>query len=133
MNFSELISNINWLAVIVLTIFSFVIGFLWHRPFMFGKTWEKENNFDNSKINAPKIFGVSAVMHFIAIAGLGAVASGLGAKDGAHVGLLIALIWVLPAMAGIYLFANRSMKLLAIDAGMYAVLYAICGMILGVW
>ena len=133
MNITTLLSNIHWFPVIILTIGSFVIGFLWHQPFLFGKTWEKENNFDKSKINAPLIFGGTAVMHFIAIAGLSAVVSGLGGVNGLVAGLLISLVWVLPALTGTYLFANRSLKLLAIDAGMYIVLFSVCGLILGVW
>jgi hypothetical protein len=36
-------------------------------------------------------------------------------------------------MAATYLFANRSLKLLAIDAGMYFVLFGISGLVLGIW
>lgn len=133
MNITNLLSNIHWLPVIILTIASFVIGFLWHQPFMFGKIWEKENKFDKTKINAPLIFGGTALMHFIAIAGLSIAVSGQGGVNGLLAGLLISCVWVLPAMAGTYLFANRSLKLLAIDAGMYIVLFSLCGLILGVW
>lgn len=74
MNCNELISNIHWIAVAVLTLLSFVIGFIWHRPFLFGKSWKKENNPDDKpvKINAPLIFGGTAVLHFLATAGLSA-------------------------------------------------------------
>lgn len=136
MNLNELISNIDWLPVIFLVIASFIIGFLWHQPFLFGKTWKKENNYSDeikAKINAPLIFGGTALMHFIAITGLSAVASGSGAVNGLLVGLLISIVWVLPALAGTYLFANRSLKLLAIDAGNYIVLFSICGLVLGIW
>lgn len=135
MNISDLISNINWLSVIVLTVVSFMIGFAWHQPFMFGKQWKQENNPNNIKIeiNAPLIFGGTAVMHFIAITALSAVISGTGALNGAITGALIAFVWILPAMAGTYLFANRSVKLLLIDAGMYLVMFAFFGLILGVW
>jgi hypothetical protein len=36
-------------------------------------------------------------------------------------------------MTGTYLFANRSLKLLAIDAGMYIFLFTVAGLILGTW
>lgn len=134
MNGSELIFNIHWLPVIVLSVLSFVIGFAWHQPFLFGKTWKNENHYHETvKINAPLIFGGTALMHFIAIAGLSAVVSGKGASEGFLIGLIISLVWILPAMAGTYLFANRSLKLLSIDAGMYVVLFAFSGLILGIW
>lgn len=135
MNLLSLISNIHWIPVIVLTIFSFALGAFWHSSLIFGKTWKKENNPNNIpvKINAPLIFGGTAVMHFLAVCGLSAVASGTGGATGLVDGLLISLIWILPAMAGTYLFANRSLRLLAIDAGMYIVLFSIAGYILGIW
>jgi hypothetical protein len=134
MNFNSLISNIHWIPVIVLTIFSFLIGFAWHQPFLFGKRWKQEN-FQNKmpEINAPLIFGGTAVMHFLAILSLSAVISGHGGIKGIETGFLISIVWVLPAMSGTYLFANRSIKLLAIDSGLYIVLFSISGFILGIW
>ena len=134
MNPHTLMSNIHWVPVIVMTILSFVLGFAWHQPFLFGKTWKVENNYnDSSKTNAPVIFGGTALMHFLALAGLNAVTAGIGALQGLHMGLLISFIWIFPAMAGTYLFANRSLKLLFIDAGMYMVLFSLAGLIFGVW
>jgi len=135
MKLNTLISVIHWIPVIVLTLFSFVIGFLWHQPFLFGRIWKQENNPDNLpvKINAPLIFGGTAVAHFIAILSLSAIASGKGAINGMVTGFLVSAVWILPAMTGTYLFASRSMKLLAIDSGMYMVLFTLCGLILGIW
>jgi len=134
MNLTDLISNIHWVPVVVLTIFSFVIGFAWHRPFLFGKTWKQENFPDDMpKINAPLIFGGTAVMHFLAILSLSAVISGHGGKYGILTGFLISIVWIVPAMSGTYLFASRSVKLLAIDSGMYIVLFSLSGFILGIW
>jgi len=135
MNIFHLVSNIHWIPVIVMTIFSFVLGFAWHQSFLFGKTWTKENqpNQDGKKMNIPLIFGGTAIVHFMAISALDAVVAGTGAASGLITGLVISIIWMLPALAGTYLFANRSLKLLAIDAGMYMVLFAVSGLILGVW
>jgi hypothetical protein len=134
MNLLNLISNIYWLPVIALTILSFAIGAIWHSPKFFGKIWKKEINPQNIpvKINAVKIFGGTAVMYFLAIAGLSAIVSGLGAMNGLIGGFLISIVWIVPAMSGTYLFANRSMKLLAIDTGMYIVLFSFSGLILGI-
>jgi hypothetical protein len=72
-------------------------------------------------------------VHFVAISGLSAIVSGMGGLIGFSSGLLISLVWILPAMMGTYLFANRSLKLLAIDDGMYIVLFSFSGFILGIW
>ena len=134
MNLSALISNIHWIPVVVMTIVSFALGAVWHQKFMFGKTWTAENKPTlDRKMNIPLIFGGTAVMHFLALAGLSALVSGLGWHDGLHTGFLISVVFILPAMAATYLFANRSLKLLAIDAGMYIVLFSLAGGILGIW
>jgi hypothetical protein len=135
MNLSNLISNIHWLPVVVITIFSFILGVLWHAQFLFGKTWAKENNLNNvqRKVNIPLTFGGTAIVHFLAISGLSAIVSGHGSVYGFLAGLIISIIWIFPAMGGTYLFAGRSLKLLAIDAGMYVVLFSISGLILGIW
>ena len=135
MNISNLVSSIHWIPVIVLTLFSFVLGTIWHLPFLFGKIWAKENNItnDQAKTNLTLTFGVTAIAHFLAISGLSAVVSGMGGLFGLRWGLFVSIIWVLPALAGTYLFAKRSLKLLAIDAGLYIVLFSVAGFILGIW
>jgi hypothetical protein len=134
MNFSSLIPSIHWIPVIVMTIISFPIGFAWHQRFLFGETWKQENKPTlEKKMNIPLIFGGTAVMHFLALSGLSAIVSNAGWQNGFHAGILIWFAWVLPPMAATYLFANRSLKLLAIDAGMYFVLFGISGLVLGIW
>lgn len=135
MNLSISFSNIHWIPVIVMTILSFVIGFAWHRPFLFGKIWERENNPEKiqRKVNFPLIFGGTAILHFIALAGLSALVSGCGYINGLLGGFLISIVWMFPSLGGTYLFANRSLKLLAVDAGMYIVLFSLSGLILGIW
>jgi len=135
MSLLHLILSIHWITVLSLTVFSFVIGFIWHSPFLFGKTWKQENNPDSKpiKINAPLIFGGTALAHLVAISSLSLIVSGLGGLNGFKSGFLISIVWVLPAILGTYLFANRSLKLLAIDAGMYIVLFSVSGFVLGIW
>jgi hypothetical protein len=135
MNLSNLFANIHWIPVIVTTILSFALGAVWHQKFLFGKTWTEENKptLENKKMNAPLIFGGTAVMHLLALAGLSALVTGQGWHGGLHTGFLISVVFILPAMAATYLFSNRSLKLLAIDTGMYIVLFSLAGGILGSW
>jgi hypothetical protein len=135
MGLNSLLSNICWIPVVVMTIFSFVLGFVWHQPFLFGRRWKRENNPDNLpvKINALLVFGGTTVLHFIAIAGLSAFISGMGGAVGSLTGFGISIVWMLPSMFGTYVFANRSIGLLAIDAGMYVVLFTVSGFVLGIW
>lgn len=131
----DLISVIHWLPVLVMTVFSFALGAFWHSPVLFGKPWKKENNYNTPKeeLNMPLIFGGTAVFHFLALAGLSAIISGSGALNGLLTGLLVSIVWVFTALGGTYLFANRSVKLLLIDAGMYVVLFSLSGLVFGIW
>ncbi len=135
MNYNVFFSNIQWFPVVVMTLFSFILGMLWHRPFLFGRLWVKENYPHSSprEVNALLVFGGTALAHFVALAALSAQVSGNGGLNGFQGGLLIAVLWILPVLAGTYLFASRSLKLLAIDAGMYVVLFSLSGFILGIW
>ena len=36
--------SVNWLAVLVAGISSFVVGGIWYSPNLFGKAWLKANN-----------------------------------------------------------------------------------------
>lgn len=134
MDFHSFVLNIHWIPVMVMTVLSFLLGFAWHQKFLFGKTWTRENKANLArKASYPLIFGGTAVMHFLALAGLSAMVSNVGWQDGLHAGILVWFVWVLPPMTATYLFANRSLKLLAIDAGMYLVLFGISGLVLGIW
>ncbi len=135
MSISGLFSNVHWFAVIVMTVFSFALGAFWHAPFMFGKIWTKENfpGDKEQKVNVPLIFGGTAIFHLIALISLSAIVSGRGLMNGLLTGLLISIVWIIPTFGGTYLFANRSLKLLAIDTGMYVVLFSLSGLVLGVW
>jgi hypothetical protein len=132
---SHLLADVHWTPVFVMTLFSFAIGYAWHQPWMFGDLWKRENYTSGmpEKVNAPVLFGGTAVLHFMANMGLSAVVSGEGVFYGLSVGFLASVFWILPAMGGTYLFANRSLKLLAVDAGMYVVMFSISGLVLGIW
>jgi len=134
MDFTSLIPNIHWIPVVITTIVSFALGAAWHQKFLFGEKWKLENRLTlEKKMNIPLVFGGTAAMHFLALAGLSSVVSNAGWQNGLHAGILIWFVWILPPMAATYLFANRSMKLLSIDAGMYLVLFGISGLVLGIW
>ena len=134
MNLPALLPNIHWLPVIVMTIVSFALGAAWHQKFLFGKTWTAENKSTlDKKMNIPLVFGGTAIAHFLTLAGLSGLVANTGWHNGLHVGLFISVIFSLPPMAATYLFANRSLKLLAIDAGMYVVLFALSGALFGIW
>lgn len=61
--------HINWLAVFLATLSSFVLGFVWYHPKLFGTAWAKAAGVDmndpEAKKGMGKIFGMSFIFSFI--------------------------------------------------------------------
>src|SRR5690606_39083141 len=66
--------SVNWLAVLVAGISSFVTGGIWYSPNLFGKAWMKENNLSEDQFkrgNKGKIFGWTLIFSLLMAANLG--------------------------------------------------------------
>ena len=109
------LSHINYLAVLVAALSSFVIGGVWFSPIMFANAWMRENGFTEEEMknsNMAKIFGGSFVLALIIAFNLAAF---LGPEAnliwGMTAGALAGIGWVAAALGIIYLFERRSLKL----------------------
>jgi hypothetical protein len=121
------LSQINFLAVAVAAIASFVIGGLWYSNLMFAKIWMKESGM-------VKVFGISFLLSLIICFNLAAfLGPQSDLKWGLTAGGLAGIGWVAASFGINYLFEQRSMKLFLINAGYNAVTYIIAGGIIGAW
>ena len=60
MDFSQVIQNLNWLAIMVAALSTFVIGGIWYS--VFEKSWMDANNFTSDILKMrkmPVVFGLS--------------------------------------------------------------------------
>jgi hypothetical protein len=60
--------QINYIAVFVSAVLSFLVGWVWYAPFLFGKIWLKELGLSQQEIenqNMLKIFGGAFILTFI--------------------------------------------------------------------
>ena len=131
------LSHINYLAVFVAALSSFLIGGAWYSPILFANAWMRENGFSEEEMknaNMAKIFGGSFVLALIIAFNLAAF---LGPEAnliwGMTAGALAGIGWVAAALGIIYLFERKSLKLFFINAGYQAVAFVIMGGILGIW
>lgn len=129
--------QVNWLAVIVAALSTFLIGGLWYSPAVFGKAWMKENGFTEESMkggNLVKIFGLAFVLGLVASINL---AMFLGAETdatmGAFYGFLAGFGWVATFVGTHYLFERKSFKLFLINAGYSIVALTVMGVIIGAW
>lgn len=131
------LSTINYFAVVVSALISFVIGGVWYSPIMFANTWMKENGFkeeDMKNANMGKIFGTSFLLALIISFNLAAFIGPQGDLTfGLFAGFAAGFGWVAMSIGTVYLFERRSLKLFFINAGYQIVTYTIMGGILGVW
>jgi hypothetical protein len=136
MDFSTLFSEINWLAVAVVSVLSFILGAFWHSV-LFSKAWKEDSgsiyNAEN-RGNPAKIFGLTGISHLIAVIALAMfIGTSSTAITGLFYGTIVSIVWVSTSIGVTYLFVGRSFRLFLIDAGFYIVFYSISGLILGAW
>ncbi len=129
--------ELNYFAIIVAALSTFMIGGLWYSPAVFGKAWMKENGFTEEGMkggNMAKIFGVAFILALISAINL---AMFMGPENdpamGALWGFLAGAGWVATFVGTHYLFERRSFKLFLINAGYSIVALTIMGVILAAW
>ena len=55
--------EVNWIAIVVAAVASFLLGGLWYSPVLFGKAWQRETGLTDEQLkkgNMAKIFGLVA-------------------------------------------------------------------------
>jgi hypothetical protein len=136
MNIYTSFSDINWFAVAVLTLFSFILGAFWHSV-LFKKAWKEDSNSiynSENRGNPVKIFGLTGISHLVAVMALGIlIGHSSTAACGLLYGLIVSIVWVTTSIGVTYLFVGRSFRLFLIDAGFYIVFYTVAGLILAIW
>jgi len=131
------LSTLNFYAIFVAALSTFLIGGLWYSPMLFSKSWMEENGFSEEDLkgaNMPKIFGTSFVLALVMAFNLAAF---LGETSdlawGITAGALAGIGWVAASIGVTYLFERKSMKLFLINAGYHVIAFIIMGAIIGVW
>jgi hypothetical protein len=129
--------ELNYWAILVAALSTFLIGGLWYSPTVFGKIWMRENGFTEEGLkggNMAKIFGLA---FFLAIISAVNLAMFMGPEDkpemGALWGFLAGFGWVATFVGTHYLFERRSFTLFLINAGYSVVALTIMGVIIAVW
>jgi len=134
MNFAEVIQNLNWFAIIVAALSTFMIGGIWYS--VFEKPWMSVNNLTNEdlkKRNMPIVFGLSFLFSLIMSVNLAMFIGKENVTFGVIAGFMTGFGWVAFAIAIISLFENRPIKYVLINGGYMIVSFTLMGLILGAW
>jgi hypothetical protein len=134
MDFSQVIENLNWPAILVAALSTFVIGGIWYS--VFEKSWMAVNNFTTEDLkmrNMPVVFGLSFLFSLIMALNLAMFIGQEEVMFGTCAGFMAGFGWVTFALAIIALFENRPLNYVFINGGYMIVSFTIMGAILGAW
>ena len=132
------LSNINYLAVLVAALSTFILGGLWYSPMLFGKPWMRANNFSETDLQGfskARMFGWSFVFSLVMALNLAMFLAGptTDVTWGMIAGGLAGFGWVAMAVAIISVFENRSWSYILINGGYMTIAFTVMGAILGAW
>lgn len=139
MDFAEIFSKLNYWAILVATLSTFVVGSLWYSPVLFVEKWMKLNGFTRESLKANSrpmvvIMGTSFITSLLAAL---ALAMFLGPESnlgfGVFAGLMIGIFWIGTSRFNSVLYENQKLTLFFIHTGYDVVSYAIMGAIIGAW
>jgi hypothetical protein len=138
MSWAEALENVNFTGVLLGTLASLIIGYVWYEPRVFGKQWMelvglKKKEMED-KQSMPVMMVMSIVFYFlvsITIAALLNMSGASGAGDGVLMGAILGFIFGYGPMSVAYVFARRRFELSMIDGGYIVVTTAVIGAVLG--
>lgn len=124
--------HINWLAVLLAALATFVVGGLWYSV-LFAKPWQRAAGVSDEQLKSGtlKVFAGSFVLAAVMAVFLAAFISRGGFVFGTLAGLAAGIGWVATALGVNYLFERRSPVLFAINGSYNVVTFAVMGAILG--
>lgn len=140
MDWQQHISDLNWAAVLVATLSSFVVGFVWYHWSVFGEKWAKLVGLSKKEMDNPdgmnRVYVMTGVQAFVSCAVVGALLLATD-TEGWMTGLVFGAILGLAFRFGTHVmhngFARRGTDLTWIDGAHDVVSLAVAGAILGAW
>lgn len=131
-------SSINYLAVLVAALSTFVLGGIWYSPVLFGKAWMRANTFTDADLQTfskARMFGWSFVFSLVMALNLAMFLADPKTNFawGMTAGALAGLGWVTMAVAIIGMFENKSWAYILINGGYMAIAFTLMGGIIGAW
>ncbi len=135
-------SLLNIWAILVATLSTFVVGWLWYGP-LFGKSWMTATGLTEEQLqqgNMAKIFGLAFLFELIMAFNLAMFLTGspeaaeqINYQMGAFYGFLTGFGWVFFALAVTSLYEQKSWKYIFINGGYWTVAFTVMGLIIGAW
>lgn len=140
MYFIAELQNLNYMAVTIATITSYVLGFTWYHWTVFGEAWASALGFTKEEADNPKGLGgafaislVSGLTKSILIALLMSATNISGVVSGLFFGALIATVFTVTSLGYYNGFARTPSKLTLINSSHSVVELALIGAVIGIF
>ena len=140
MNFIAELQNLNYIAIVIATIASYVLGFVWYHWAVFGKAWANALGLTKEEADNTEGLGgafaislVSGLTKTIFIALLMSATDISGVLSGALFGVVIATVFTVTSLGYYNGFARIPSKLTFINSAHSVVELALMGAIIGAW
>lgn len=137
------LGSINWLAVLLATLVSFISGFIWFGPKTFYPVWWKAlgkspNSEPGSQQSMSVVFGsiivalfVQSLVFSIILSWYGAKTGNLDAASGAFAGLIVGVGIGAATPLSHRLMGQHGFKVWILEAGNDVLSYVLMGLVLG--
>ncbi|MBF0234355.1 MAG: DUF1761 domain-containing protein [Desulfamplus sp.] len=140
MNWVTEIQNINYIAVAVATITSYVLGFAWYHWAVFGEAWANALGITKEEADNTEGLGgafvislISGLIKTLCLAMLMAAVNISGLLSGLFFGVVISAIFIVASLGYYNGFARVSSKLTLINSAHSIIELALIGAIIGVF
>lgn len=131
----KILANVNYLAVLAATVASFMFGWLWYSPVLFGKPWMKILGYTEEQLkNAGgmgKLMAMAFVVNFIMATTLASLIQFAPFFEYAIlIGILVGIFLHGTAVGTSYLFERKPLKLWLINVTHDTLTYIIMGCVI---
>lgn len=128
----------NYVAIMIATIFSVILGFVWYSPVVFGKRWIKLNNIDPKKIRDSRsgMYFLPVISSIITVSILILLTYLLDAttwQAGAFIGLIAWFGFTLPTQLLPWAFSGKKMEALLLDTIYPLISFILMGALIAGW
>lgn len=127
---NELTSNVNWLAVIIGTIVSFIIGWLWYSPILFGKKWAEGSGVE---LGTASSMPVAAMVTQLVSTFFLALLVGVTAAQNALATIILVVLTIAGFVMSVGLFVKKSTFAILVDGGFIVIMGVVMIIIQGIF
>jgi hypothetical protein len=135
-----LLSQVNYLAVLLCGIVAIGFGALWYSPFLFGKMWMQETDeFDEdvkNRNNSIRVYGLTFLGHVTmayVLARIMVYTNATTVTEGMRIAFLCWVGFTASTMMINAAYEKKSIRVVAVDGGYHLIILLIFGIIIGAW